>query len=233
MEYTRVKKILLGVVLIAFFCCFLCASFVGVSAAETAPPAQVTDDAENTAENNDNEATEPPKTDSEGETEQTTTEEPTEEADEPFDMAALVEKFTAYLKDKHGAEYEQIYTGIIEQWGSIEAYLLQFGEEYIPEEYNAGWTAFVTWLRENAPIWATPLAIACVIFIAVFGKKAFTAIVQKIVDSKVNALATELNKQSAALAAQMKALKMIMPTTEKCAAAVQELDEKEKELSKE
>lgn len=237
MEYTRVKKILLGAVLIAFFCCFFCASFVGVSAAETEPPAQVTDDAENTAENNDNEATNPPETDSEGETEQTTTEtpteEPTNEADEPFDMAALVEKFTAYLKDKYGAEYEQIYNGIIEQWGSIEAYLLQFGEEYIPKEYNAGWTAFVTWLRENAPIWATPLALACVIFIAVFGKKAFTAIVQKIVDSKVNALATELNKQSAALAAQMKALKMIMPTTEKCAAAVQELDEKEKELSKE
>lgn len=229
MEYTRVKKILLGVVLIAFFCCFFCASFVGVSAAETEPPAQVTEGTNNTAENNDNEATEPPETDSEGETEQTTT----DEADEPFDMAALVEKFTAYLKDKYGAEYEEIYNGIIEQWGSIEAYLLQFGEEYIPEEYNAGWTAFVTWLRENAPIWATPLALACVIFIAVFGKKAFTAIVQKLVDSKVNALATELNKQSAALAAQMKALKMIMPTTEKCAAAVQELDEKEKELSKE
>lgn len=229
MEYTRVKKILLGVVLIAFFCCFLCASFVGVSAAEAEPPAQVTDGTKIAAENNDNEATKPPETDSEGETEQTTT----EEADEPFDMAALVEKFTAYLKDKYGAEYEEIYNGIIEQWGSIEAYLLQFGEEYIPEEYNAGWTAFVTWLRENAPIWATPLAIACVIFIAVFGKKAFTAIVKKIVDVKVDVLSTELNKQSAALSAQMKALKTIMPMSEKCAAAVQELDEKEKELSKE
>ena len=65
-----------------------------------------------------------------------------------------------------------------------------------------------------------------------FGKKAFNKIVQKIVDTKVNLLSDELNKQSAALSAQMKALKMIMPTNEKCAAAVQELEEKEKELSK-
>lgn len=154
-----------------------------------------------------------------------------EQTDTAFDMAALVEKFTAYLKDKYGAEYEQIYNGIIEQWGSIEAYLVQFGEEYIPEEFNAGWGDFVEWLGVNAPIWATALALACVIFIAVFGKKAFDKIVNKIVDAKVSVLSAELNKQSAAISAQMKALKTIMPTTEKGAAAVQELDAKEKELT--
>lgn len=154
-----------------------------------------------------------------------------EQTDTAFDMAALVEKFTAYLKDKYGAEYEAIYNGIIEQWGSIEAYLVQFGEEYIPEEFNAGWSDFVEWLGVNAPIWATALAIACIIFIAVFGKKAFDKMVKKNVDAKVGVLSAELNKQSAAISAQMKALKTIMPTTEKGTAAVQELDEKEKELT--
>ena len=221
---TRTKRILIFAVMIAFMFVCLVATFTGAYAEETTAPEQVTEEPQNEPQIDDNEATEPP-----------TTEEPTQEdtdTDTAFDMAALVDKFTAYLKEKYGAEYDAIYNGIIEQWGSIEAYLLQFGEEYIPEEYNAGWNAFIEWLSVNAPIWAPALALACIIFIAVFGKKAFNKIVQKIVDAKVNVLSDELNKQSAALSAQMKALKMIMPTNEKCAAAVQELEEKEKELSK-
>lgn len=221
---TRTKRILIFAVMIAFMFVCLVATFTAAYAEETTAPEQVTEEPQNEPQIDDNEATEPP-----------TTEEPTQEdtdTDTAFDMAALVDKFTAYLKDKYGAEYDAIYNGIIEQWGSIEAYLLQFGEEYIPEEYNAGWNAFIEWLSVNAPIWATALALACIIFIAVFGKKAFNKIVQKIVDAKVKLLSDELNKQSAALSAQMKALKMIMPTNEKCAAAVQELEEKEKELSK-
>ena len=219
---TRTKRILIFAVMIAFMFVCLVATFTGAYAEETTAPEQVTEEPQNEPQIDDNEATEPP-----------TTEEPTQEdTDTAFDMAALVDKFTAYLKDKYGAEYDAIYNGIIEQWGSIEAYLVQFGEEYIPEEFNAGWNAFIEWLSVNAPIWAPALALACIIFIAVFGKKAFNKIVQKIVDTKVNVLSDELNKQSAALSAQMKALKMIMPTNEKCAAAVQELEEKEKELSK-
>lgn len=220
---TRTKRILIFAVMIAFMFMCVFATFTGAYANEITAPEQVTEEPQNEPQIDDNEATEPPTTEN--------TEEDTD-TDTTFDMAALVEKFTQYLKDKYGADYEQIYNGIIEQWGSIEAYLLQFGEEYIPEEYNAGWGEFVAWLGVNAPIWATALAVACVIFIAVFGKKAFNKIVKKIVDTKVNLLSDELNKQSAALSAQMKALKMIMPTNEKCAAAVQELEEKEKELSK-
>ena len=225
---TKTKRIFLFAVMIAFTVVCLFATFTAAYAEETTAPEQVTEEPQNEPQNDDETVTEPPQTE--------TTEEPTEEPgegtdDTAFDMAALVEKFTAYLKDKYGAEYGQIYNGIIEQCGSIEAYLLQFGEEYIPEEYNAGWGDFVEWLGVNAPIWATALALACVIFIAVFGKKAFDKIVNKIVDAKVSVLSTELNKQSAAISAQMKALKTIMPTTEKGAAAVQELDEKEKELT--
>ena len=225
---TKTKRIFLFAVMIAFTVVCLFATFTAAYAEETTAPEQVTEEPQNEPQNDDETVTEPPTTE--------TTEEPTEEPgegtdDTAFDMAALVEKFTAYLRDKYGAEYGQIYNGIIEQWGSIEAYLLQFGEEYIPEEYNAGWGDFVEWLGVNAPIWATALALACVIFIAVFGKKAFDKIVNKIVDAKVSVLSTELNKQSAAISAQMKALKTIMPTTEKGAAAVQELDEKEKELT--
>lgn len=225
---TRTKKILLFAVMIAFTAVCLFATFTAAYAEETTPPEQVTEEPQNEPQIDDETVTEPPTT----ETTEETTEEPGEGTDDTaFDMAALVEKFTAYLKDKYGAEYGQIYNGIIEQWGSIEAYLLQFGEEYIPEEYNAGWGDFVEWLGVNAPIWATALALACVIFIAVFGKKAFDKMVKKIVDTKVNVLSAELNKQSAAISAQMKALKTIMPTTEKGAAVVQELDEKEKELT--
>lgn len=221
---TKTKRILLFAVMIAFTVVCLFATFTAAYAEETTAPEQVTEEPQNEPQIDDNTTTEPPTTDT------------TEEADEgkddtTFDMAALVEKFTAYLKDKYGAEYEQIYNGIIEQWGSIEAYLVQFGEEYIPEEFNAGWSDFVEWLGVNSPIWATALALACVIFIAVFGKKAFDKMVKKIVDTKVSVLSAELNKQSAAISAQMKALKTIMPTTEKGAAAVQELDEKEKELT--
>lgn len=229
---TRTKKIFLFAVMIAFTVVCLFATFTAAYAEETTTPEQVTEEPQNKPQIDDNEATEPPTTE---EPTEETTEEPNEETDgttdTAFDMAALVEKFTAYLKDKYGAEYEAIYNGIIEQWGSIEAYLVQFGEEYIPEEYNAGWGDFVEWLGVNAPIWATALALACVIFIAVFGKKAFDKMVKKIVDTKVNVLSAELNKQSAAISAQMKALKTIMPTTEKGAAVVQELDEKEKELT--
>ena len=220
---TKTKRILLFAVMIAFTVVCLFATFTAAYAEETTAPEQVTEEPQNKPQIDDNEATEPP-----------TTEEPTEEdtdTDTAFDMAALVDKFTQYLKDKYGAEYEQIYNGIIEQWGSIESYLMQFGEEYIPEEFNAGWSDFVEWLGVNAPIWATALALACVIFIAVFGKKAFNTMVKKIVDAKVSVLSAELNKQSAAISAQMKALKTIMPTTEKGTAAVQELDEKEKELT--
>lgn len=225
---TRTKKILLFAVMIAFTAVCLFATFTAAYAEETTPPEQVTEEPQNEPQIDDETVTEPPTT----ETTEETTEEPGEGTDDTaFDMAALVEKFTAYLKDKYGAEYEAIYNGIIEQWGSIEAYLVQFGEEYIPEEYNAGWGDFVEWLGVNAPIWATALALACVIFIAVFGKKAFDKMVKKIVDAKVSVLSAELNKQSAAISAQMKALKTIMPTTEKGAAAVQELDEKEKELT--
>lgn len=221
---TRTKKILIFAVMIAFMFVCVFATFASAYAEETTAPEQVTEEPQDEPQIDNNEATEQP-----------TTEKPTEEdkdTDTAFDMAALVDKFTAYLKDKYGAEYDAIYNGIIEQWGSIEAYLVQFGEEYIPEEYNAGWNDFLKIARETSPVWATILAIIGVIILAIIGKKAFDKIVKKIVDAKVNLLSDELNKQSAALSAQMKAFKMIMPTNEKCAAAVQELEEKEKELSK-
>ena len=223
MYSTRTKRILLFALMIAFTVVCLFSMFTAAYAEETTPPEQVIEGPQNKPQIDDNEATAPP-----------TTEEPTEEdtdTDTAFDMAALVEKFTAYLKDKYGAEYEQIYNGIIEQWGSIEAYLVQFGEEYIPEEFNAGWNDFLKIAGETSPVWATILAIIGVIILVIVGKKAFNAIVKKIVDAKVSVLSAELNKQSAAISAQMKALKTIMPTTEKGAAAVQELDEKEKELT--
>ena len=154
-----------------------------------------------------------------------------EEETQEFDIAELVDKFTQYLKDKYGEDYEEIYNGIIAQWGSIENYLLQFGDEYIPEKYNAGWQSFVKWLKNYAPIWATPLAIICVIIIAVFGRKTFDKIVDKITNNKLKPIIEELNKQSSAMATQLKALKAILPNNEKFSETTAEIESKEKELN--
>lgn len=239
---TKTKRILLFAVMIAFTVVCLFATFTAAYAEETTAPEQVTEEPQDEPQIDDNEATEPPATE---QTEETT-EEPNEETDgttdTAFDMAALVEKFTAYLKDKYGADYEAIYNGIIEQWGSIEAYLVQFGEEYIPEEFNAGWNDFLKIAGETSVIWAPVLTVIFLLLFIIFGKKIVKKVLEKVlaiftqkieteIKKKIENQNKELNKQSAAISAQMKALKTIMPTTEKGAAAVQELDEKEKELT--
>lgn len=199
---------------LAFFCIgsLIVLGLSKASAEEIIPVEEVVEETEETSQNDNNEAT--------------------DGTENEFDMSALVDQFTKYLKETYGEDYEKIYNGIIEKWGSIEAYLLQFGDQYIPEEYNAGWKSFVNWLGAYAPVWATPLAIAILIIICIIGKKAFNNIVKKVVDTKLQPITNEMNKQSAAITAQCTALKTIMPNTEKGAAAVKELEEKEKELSK-
>ena len=157
---------------------------------------------------------------------------PTEETDgDSSDIEQLAADFVSWLKDTFGEDYEKYYNNIITNWGSIEEYLLQFGEENLPEQYQTGWQKFVGWLGEYSAIWAPILAVAIVVIVYIIGKKRFEAIVKKAVDSKTSALGAELNKQSKAQAAGNRAIRALLGTNEKFAENVKELEESEKELS--
>lgn len=139
--------------------------------------------------------------------------------------------FVGWLKDTFGEDYEKYYNNIITNWGSIEEYLLQFGEENIPEQYQTGWQNFVKALGENAPFWAPILAAAIVIIVYLIGKKTFTAIIQKAVDGKTAAMGKELNKQSKALTSVIHSQKAMLGNNAKFADTIKDLDESEKELN--
>ena len=119
-------------------------------------------------------------------------------------LEAAAESFLQYLKDKYGEDYEFYYNQIIEHWGSVEVYLLSLGEK-LPEEYKSGWDKFVGWLDEYSVIWAPALAVAFVVVAAVIGKKQFNKIFEKVVNAKLEPINKELNLQSNATAALMRA----------------------------
>lgn len=141
----------------------------------------------------------------------------------------IVAQFTEYLKQKYGADYEFYYNQIIEQWGSIENYLLAFGNK-LPEQYQTGWDKFVGWLNDYAPVWAVPLAVAIVIIVAVVGKKAFNKAIDRIVNVKLSPIIKELNTQSSATVSLLHAQKALLGNVSRFKETVDELDEAEKEL---
>lgn len=145
---------------------------------------------------------------------------------EKTDIEQLAESFLAYLKEKYGEDYEYYHAQIIEQWGSVEAYLLSLGEN-LPEDYQNGWEKFVGWLGEYAAVWAPAFAVLLVIVAAVFGKK----VVNKIAEL-FKKLFKGSNQQSSALIAVIHAQKALMGTNEKFSETVKELEDAEKGLEK-
>lgn len=145
-------------------------------------------------------------------------------------LEALVAQFTEYLKEKYGADYEFYYNEIIENWGSVEAYLLSLGGG-LPGEYRTGWEKFIGWLGEYSVIWAPALAVAIVILVAVTGKKSFNKLVERIVNSKLSPIVKELNSQSAATVAMVRAQRALLPNNGKFAGNAKELEESERRLS--
>ena len=88
-------------------------------------------------------------------------------------LQGLVDGFLAGLKEKYGDEYETYYNAILEKWGSVEAYLLSLVDDgTIPDVAADGWTAFVHWLGEYAPIWGSILAVVLLIIAILVGRKA-------------------------------------------------------------
>ena len=141
-------------------------------------------------------------------------------------------QFLEYLKSKYGSDYEFYYDAIIEQWGSVEGYLLAFGDK-LPEEHKTGWDKFVGWLGDYAPVWSAPLAVALLIIIAVVGKKTFNKIMDKIVNVKLNPVVKELNLQSNATISLIHAQKALLGNNERFTDTVEELTAAEKELKNE
>lgn len=154
----------------------------------------------------------------------------TETAENGIDEIAL--QFIEYLKTRYGSDYELYYNAIIDQWGSVEGYLLAFGDK-LPEEHKTGWDKFVGWLGDYAPVWAAPLAVALLIIIAVVGKKTFNKIVDRIVNAKLSPVVNELNLQSNATVSLIHAQKALLGNNERFADTVEELTVAEKELKNE
>lgn len=155
------------------------------------------------------------------------------------DMESVAEQFVDYLKDKYGEEYETYYNAIIGQWGSIEAYLLAFGNK-LPEEYQTDWDKFVGWLHEYAPIWVTAVAVVVLIFAIIIGKSKIkkvkewlTKLIEKLVNKRITPIENELNLQSKATLAILHSQKAILGGAEKFSENVKELDDAEKELTNE
>lgn len=139
------------------------------------------------------------------------------------------EGFVGYLKERYGEDYQYYYDKIIENWGSVEAYLLSFGER-LPEEHRTTWQNFVGWLTEYSAVWAPAFAVIALIIAAVIGKKQFNKLVDRIVNAKLQPIVGELNKQSSATVSIIHAQKALLGSGDRFADSVKELEESEKEL---
>lgn len=224
-------KLFFITIIAAMFICIICGGTL-IASAETEPtenPATAeTGGVENGGEENDELA---PPADLSGETEEETPATPPADTEVDTEIENVAANFVEWLKATFGADYEYYYDQIIDNWGSIENYLLQFGEENIPEEYQTGWNEFVAWLGEYSAVWAPVFAVAIVILVYIIGKKRLESIMKKVVDSKISAVGTEMNKQSKALTSIIRSQKAMFGTNEKFADNVKELDESEKELN--
>ncbi len=144
-------------------------------------------------------------------------------------IEGVADNFLNYLKERYGDDYLYYYDKIIDNWGSVEAYLLSFGDK-LPEEHKNAWQKFVGWLSEYSSVWAPAFAVAVVIIVALIGKKQFNKIVDRIVNVKLQPIVGELNKQSSATVSILHAQKALLGTGERFAESVKELEKSEKEL---
>lgn len=138
--------------------------------------------------------------------------------------------FVNYLKERYGEDYQYYYNKIIENWGSVEAYLLSFGEK-LPEEHRNAWQKFVGWLSEYSSVWAPAFAVIALIIAVAIGKKQLKRIVRDCVDKKVAPIISEMNKQSKGIAAISVGTKALLPKSDKFTESAEQLDSSVKELT--
>lgn len=156
---------------------------------------------------------------------------PAVEPEEPEQTDEQIgEDFVEWLKATFGSDYEYYYNQIIENWGSIEDYLTQFGEEHLPEGFNAGLQKVLDWLNEYVAIWAPVLAIVVIVAYYLIKKRSTRKTIEKVVDSKMTVLSDELNKQSKAIMAIGHGQTALLGKNARFADTVKEIEDTEKEL---
>lgn len=208
----KTTKILFSLVLVAALFLVLFTALPLAYAEETTTPDTSTEQPQNEP------VTEP-------QTPETVTDEKTDENE----VTGIVDRFIENLKEKYGEDYEYYLNTILEQWGSVEAYLLAQTDN-LPDELQAGYADFIGWLGKYASVWAPCLAVALIIIGFIVGKKALNTILNKIVEARIKPIQDELNKQSEAQAAQLQATRALLGTNEKFAQERKAAEDAEKKL---
>lgn len=100
-------------------------------------------------------------------------------AEEPAQTteSGLAEEFIQTLKDRYGEQWETYYNAILDEWGTVEAFLLSAMPDGAPDVAKNGWNKFVDWTRENWVVIAAVSATALTVIVVLFGKKCVGLIV--------------------------------------------------------
>lgn len=102
-----------------------------------------------------------------------------EVTEEPAQVSesGLAEEFIQTLKDRYGEQWETYYNAILDEWGTVEAFLLSAMPDGAPDVAKDGWNKFVDWTRENWVIIAAVGAVVLTVIVVLFGKKCVGLIV--------------------------------------------------------
>lgn len=102
-----------------------------------------------------------------------------EVAEEPAQVSesGLAEEFIQTLKDRYGEQWETYYNAILDEWGTVEAFLLSAMPDGAPDVAKDGWNKFIDWTRENWVIIAAVGAVVLTVIVVLFGKKCVGLIV--------------------------------------------------------
>ena len=241
--------VVLGASVILMTATFFTAAGVSASAEEPLPADETVETTQDPVEETPEDVTEIPEETPEEVPEETPEEpdntpvEPQEGADEEVTappeetpqengnagIAALVQEFIDELKEKYGAEWQKYYDAIIAEWGTVENYLLSLMPEDTPDPVKDKYLQFVDWTRQNwvilAGIGATILAVVAVVVYFVVKQHA-----SDFVKKKFQKQYDESNKQSAALRAQSRALRLLLGSNPKTQEAREELEKTEGDL---
>lgn len=100
-------------------------------------------------------------------------------AEEPAQTteSGLAEEFIQTLKDRYGEQWETYYNAILDEWGTVEAFLISAMPDGAPDVAKDGWNKFVDWTRENWVIIAAVGAVVLTVIVVLFGKKCVGLIV--------------------------------------------------------
>lgn len=100
-------------------------------------------------------------------------------AEEPAQTteSGLAEEFIQTLKDRYGEQWETYYNAILDEWGTVEAFLLSAMPDGAPDVAKNGWNKFIDWTRENWVIIAAVGAVVLTVIVVLFGKKCVGLIV--------------------------------------------------------